>query len=216
MSEAKNFPSLPKGTYFARIYQVIDLGTQETKWGDKRQFSIRFETPTKKTVFDEKNGEQPFSISTNVNFARTSKDSPQQSKLNQIIEAVGMNPYAEVFNIFDLVGKTCMVSVAPASEETPDSTYYSGVSPLSEEAVEAVQANPKKYAPINEPKGFYLDAYNHSVFESLGKKTKEKIQQSLEYINLKEHGSTETPAVVNQDLPDPAEIVEGMNVQMPF
>jgi len=183
VSEQKDFEICPKGTYLARIYQVIDLGTQETEYKGveslNRKFKIDFELPTKKAIFNPEKGEQPFPLSDIINYRITISDSTNKAKLNSIIEACGMEA-KKGFNIFDLLGKTCMISVdhytANNGKTYANISNYSGVADL-------IDVNDKKFAPINKQIEFYLDPeyFDGKIFNNLPKWVKEKIEVTNEY-----------------------------------
>jgi hypothetical protein len=212
LSEAKNYPQLGAGSHFARIYQIIDLGTQESAFGPKRIFSIRFETPTKKAVFDEEKGEQPFSTFANVTWSITTPDAPQKSKLTSIIEACGDKP-EKGYNIFELLGKTCMVQMKQDLKD-PEKYWADTFSQVSEE----IDQTNKKFAPVNEQKWFFLGEFRKNVFDELGKKTQEKIALSPEYRAImdeiysnKNVDDTPLPEIKVDDIQ-----VDDLNVQTPF
>lgn len=181
MAEGKEFDRISDGSYLARIYQVIDMGTHESEWQGKvksaRKFAIRFETPTEMTVFKEEDGEQPFSLTTQVNLSITGKDSSMVSTLTKIISAVGDEP-VNGYNIFDLVGKACMVDVK--NESSNNGKTYSNIKGFSP-VPKLVDAS--KYPAVNEAKEFSLveGMFDESVFETLGSWTKDKIAESPEY-----------------------------------
>jgi len=47
MTEGGNYSPAPEGTHGARLYQAIDLGTQEDIYGTKRKILVIFELPSK-------------------------------------------------------------------------------------------------------------------------------------------------------------------------
>lgn len=202
MSEpTSNIPALDAGSYTARIYQVIDLGTQTSQYkGEEkinRKFAIRFEIPTKKYVFNEESGEQPYSVTWTVNFKITDESSSLKANLNQIIEAVGDVP-VQGYNIFSLLGKTCSIKVV----KSPDGKYTNieSATPLSED----IDINQDKFKAINDIKALFLEPgqFDTAVYETLGKKTREKITNSPEYKAIVNTPAKSQTMVPNKDIPD--------------
>jgi len=181
MAEGKEFDRIPDGSYLARIYQVIDMGTHESDFQgnitSKHKFAIRFETPTEMTVFKEEDGKQPFSLTSQVNFSITGKESSMTSTLTKIIASVGDEP-ERGYNIFDLIGKVCMVTVK--NEVSNNGKTYSNIKNFAP-VPKLVDAS--KYPAINETKEFSLmeGMFDAETLETLGSWTKEKIMESPEY-----------------------------------
>lgn len=227
VSEQTSYPSVlvPAGTHFARIYKIVDLGTQKQEFKgeakpDARIFSISFEFPKIKHVFKEDKGEQPLSRSKDVKFAFTSKESANRSILTDLVEATGDNPYEGNYNIFSLLGKTLQVSIEEyTNDKGQTKDKIAGFSKLSSEQLEMVEMKPAIYAQVNPSKFLYLDPqyFDGAFFESLPDFQKDKIRLSPEFANLKQP-KVETKEIVN-DLPEVSdqevdELVS--NVQMPM
>jgi hypothetical protein len=183
----------PTGSYFARIYQVIDLGTHnENKFQSdetvaRRKIKLSFELPTKTHIFDEKKSAQPFSMHLDVTLSITNESSPQQSTLSKIIKACGMEITDLGFNVFDLLGAGCVVTIKHSKPDKNGVVWSNldtnGFTPISEEMLEAMITKPEKYDVVNEQKALYLEEneFKSTVFESLPEKTKEKIRESKEW-----------------------------------
>lgn len=66
LTEGKKRKLVPEGTTLGLCYAIIDIGTQTSQWKGKpkkvRKILFGFETPNEKDVFDEKKGEEPFSV----------------------------------------------------------------------------------------------------------------------------------------------------------
>jgi hypothetical protein len=54
---------IPEGTHLATCYGIVDVGTQETAYGDKQQMLVLWELPQVRHVFKEERGEEPAVIS---------------------------------------------------------------------------------------------------------------------------------------------------------
>ena len=229
VSEQKDFEICPEGTHFARIYSIIDLGTQQGEYQGNptiaRKFKVDFETPTKKAIFNADKGEQPFSLSDNINFKITTEKSATKAKLNKVIEACGMKPVKD-FNIFDLMGKTCMITVG--TYVANNGNKYANITNYSSVAEDLIDVKDKKFAPINKTKALYLDPeyFDEKVFESLPKFVKEKIEVTSEYayctkglpsgLTVQTKNNKPKKEVVEEEDEENEIDVDKLGIQMPF
>jgi hypothetical protein len=65
IGSSSNRQIAPEGSYPARCYQIIDLGTTQQGGnfpGKKRKVQFLFELPTELAVFDEAKGSQPYYV----------------------------------------------------------------------------------------------------------------------------------------------------------
>lgn len=171
---------LDEGTYPARIYEYIHLGTQKGEWEGRETnyYKIRFtfEFPTEKRVFKEENGEQPMVMSFDATLSFNEK-----ANLRKIAEAcVGKMTDAEAvnFDVDTLVGKCCLVSVA--HKPPKDGIVYAfinGFMPL----MKGLTIEPQ----INETKVLTFEHWNEDYFQSLPQFVKDRITSSPEYKALK-------------------------------
>lgn len=195
---------LKPGTYTARIYQILDLGTQKSVFQGqetfKRKFRISFETPTQKTIFNEEKGEQPFSLSMEVNYLLTDQNSATQSWLTKIFTAVH-NTNGKGRSIFDLLGGLLTIQV---EQNEKGYSNITGVSPLHSE----IDRNDKRLKPINEQKELYLDP------EVFGDEEMQLINSLPNFIKDKINASPEFLACIEADDIDLEE--EKSTPQMPF
>ncbi len=105
---------VPAGTYVARCYSMIHIGTVEenimgeSKWLNKVR--ITWELPTETKVFKEESGEQPFVISKEFTLSMNEK-----ANLRKFLEGWRGKGFSEdeakAFDITALLGKPCMISV---------------------------------------------------------------------------------------------------------
>ena len=168
----------PEGSYPARCYQIIDLGTTEQGGnfpGKKRKVQFLFELPTEKAVFDESKGEQPYYVRSIYTLSMNEK-----ALLRRDISAwLGKkltDAEASKLDIFKMLGKTCMVNIAHVSKG--DNTYANIISfaPLM-----------KGYecpAPINEAFTYSPTAHEQEVFAKLPDFLQDKIKESDEYKSM--------------------------------
>src|ERR1700748_2182758 len=108
------FEPIAAGTYVARCYSMIHIGTiMETYEGKQKLLNkvrISFELPTEKKVFQEEKGEQPFSISRDFTLSLHEK-----AALRKAVEGWRGKSFTEEeckkFDITKLIGVPCMVSI---------------------------------------------------------------------------------------------------------
>ena len=209
--EAKSTPTtqIPNGSYTARIYSIIDLGTQENTFDPakppKRQFRISFETPTKKAVFNPEKGEQPFVLHKEYAFTISRPDTPadKQSGLTKLYKAT-KGTLGQGENIFGLLGS--LVSIQTEINQAGYATIIS-VNPVSSD----LDPLDPKFNPVNPVNWLYLEGeFNQEAFDSLPTFIQEKIVKSPEYALLA-YGPTEP---VESDLPELDS--EDLSVVMPY
>ena len=172
---------IPSGSYIARTYSMVVLGTHEEEFqGVKKMVKkvrITWELPTETRVFKEENGEQPFVISKEYTMSLAEK-----ANLRAMIESwAGKTMTPEQISGFDLtklLGKTCMIGIKHKLAKN-GKTYaeISTVSPLPKGTV-----CPVPYNPVVE---FNIDFFDQTVFNALPKFLQEKITSSEEYMTRK-------------------------------
>lgn len=171
---------LEEGTYPARIYEYIHLGTQkgEFEGRETNYYKLRFtfEFPTEKRVFKEDKREQPMVMSFDATLSLNEK-----ANLRKIAEACcGKLTDSEAidFDVDTLVGKSCLVSVAhKPPKDGIVYAYITGFMPLMKGLTVENQ--------INETKILTFENWNQEVFDSLPQFVKDKITASPEYKGMK-------------------------------
>jgi hypothetical protein len=189
----------PEGSYPARCYQIIDLGTTEQGGnypGKKRKVQFLFELPTELAVFDEDKGKQPYYVRSIYTLSMNEK-----ALLRRDISAwMGKkitDDQAKKLDIFTLLGKTCMVNIAHVTKG--ENTYANIISfaPLM-----------KGYecpAPINEAFTYTPTAHDQATFSKLPEFIQDKIKESDEYIAMsrnEQKSSFNKPPQNFEELPD--------------
>jgi len=109
VSDKGGYTPVAQGTYLARCYGWIDLGTQESNFGGKlkkqRKLRILFELPTE---LDEEG--KPETISQNYT-AILSKDANLRRDLESWRGRAFTPAELEAFDIDNVIGKPCMVTI---------------------------------------------------------------------------------------------------------
>lgn len=172
---------IPAGTYAARCYQMIEIGTvKESILGVEKMLTkvrIGWELPTERRVFKEENGEQPFVISKEFTLSMNEK-----SNLRKSLESWRGKGFSEdeakAFDITKLLGAACMINIIHKPSKDGTRTY---------EEIAGVMPMPKgMQCPAQENKTFVLsyDRFDTTLFESLPDFIKDKMRGSVEFISM--------------------------------
>lgn len=182
---------LDEGSYPARIYSVIDLGTHKETWQgvDKmnRKIKLSFEIPSE-TITYEKDGKE---VTAPIALHRTFNASTfEKASIYPFLKsAVGNVP--DTMEMMDLLGKEMLITVS--QYQGKDGNTYNGVenaSPLPKGMT--VEQSP------NELRKFDLDNFDQKEYDALFEWEKEKVDVSLER-------TQNTPKVGNSDMDYPEE-----------
>jgi len=113
-SAGGDFSPAPEGTHRGVCVQVVDLGTQDTNFGDKRQIRLAFE------IDERMEDERPFLIGKTYTLSLNEKanlrrdlESWRGTKLHE----------GEAFDLSTIAGKPCMVSVVHSQSAANGKTY---------------------------------------------------------------------------------------------
>ena len=185
---------IPAGTYAARCYQMIEIGTvKENILGSEKtlhKVRIGWELPTERRVFKQENGEQPFVISKEFTLSMNEK-----ANLRKSLESWRGKGFkedeAKAFDITKLIGATCMLNLIhkPSKDGSRHYEEIAGVMPL-----------PKGMTcPEQENKTFLLsyDRFDLTLFDSLPDFIKDKMRGSVEFIEMQMPNSVQA---VNDDI----------------
>lgn len=171
----------PKGTFPARCYQMIQIGTikEQFKGEDKLLSKVRigFELPTEQKIFDKEKGEQPFVISQEYTLSMS-----QKSKLKAVLESWRGEPFSKEemkgFDITEMIGEPCFISIA--HKESEGGNMYAQIISVTQ-PIKGMDI-PKL---INDPVVISFDSEDFiSELEKLPDFLQEKIKSSKEYIEL--------------------------------
>lgn len=171
----------PKGTFPARCFQMIHIGTipEEFKGQTKHLNKVRisFELPTEQKIFDESKGEQPFVISQEYTLSMS-----QKSKLKAALEAWRGESFSKEemkgFDITELVGEACLVTIAHKVSESGN--MYATITSITQ-PIKGMDIPPL----INEPDIVSFDSEDFAdKLNALPEFIQDKIKSSKEYIEL--------------------------------
>jgi hypothetical protein len=182
---------IPAGTYIARCYQMIDIGTVPDKFnGDRpvQKVRIGWELPTELRIFDKEKGPQPHVI-----FGLYTFSLHEKSSLSKILVPWRGKGFSEEeikdFDITYFVGLPCMLTII----HKENNKGY--INP----EVSSVAAMPKGVIPeepILKPFVLTYDKWDQEKFDSLPLFIKEMMELSEEYKALK-NPVVEEPATMS-------------------
>jgi hypothetical protein len=184
---------LENGAYPARIYSVIDLGTQpqqemvggvwqprvlrdfnteeaildaegKEQFVSKRELNVSFEIPTELVKYEKDGEEVEFPFAVHKNYTVSLHE---KAGLTKLVLALGLD--IDAFDTDQLVGKTVLVTVGKTSGGKDKVTNVTSL-PKGMEVEPAV----------NPPKSFDLEAFDQAVFDSLPSWQQDTINGSSE------------------------------------
>jgi hypothetical protein len=174
-----SFEPIPAGTYLARCYSMVHIGTVEDEYqGQKRlvnKVRITWELPTEMKVFNPDKGEQPQAISREFTLSMHEK-----STLRAFLTSWRGKGFSEEeakdFDVSRLVGVPCMLSIVHEPSKTDPTRMRDKISGIST-VMKGVTMPPQ----INPSFIFELDEFDQAKFDSLPDWLKDKVRQSQEY-----------------------------------
>jgi hypothetical protein len=189
-SERKKFEIAPAGNFLARLYRIIDLGTQ------MREYEGKVNMLRKAKFFWELHGEdgagKPLLTSDGKPLIQSKEYTMslgEKANLRRDLEAWRGKAFSEDelrgFNLANVLGQFCMVNIS--HREKGDMTYAD---------LKGVSAVPSIYKKAGLPEGinsavmFSLDKFDEQLFESLSENIKETIRKSPEYRSLEQPTSS--------------------------
>lgn len=198
--EGGNFISVEPGTYVARCYSMIEIGTIEVtfKGETKKQHkvAITWELPTETAIFNEDKGPEPFVVSKKYTLSMHEK-----SNLRKDIEAWRGKGYTEEeakrFDITKLLGQPCLLSVIQSPRPDDPTKTYTSVSSITK--MMKGQDCPDQ---INPTKVLSYDAFDWTVFDSLSDYMKDLIRSSDEFKRMQEPNQTHTEENSQEEIND--------------
>ncbi len=172
-----NYEPLAAGSYAARCYSMIEIGTNEEtilgKVKNLHKVRISWELPTETKVFKEENGEQPHVVSKEFTLSLHEK-----ATLRKFLESWRGKAFteqeAEAFDITKLLGVECMLSIIHKTSGA--GKVYVDISGVSK-----LPKGMECPAPVNERQELSFSEWKQDLFESLPSFIKEKIMTSEEY-----------------------------------
>lgn len=178
-SGGSNYEPIPAGTYLARCYSMVQIGTVEEefqglkKWVNKVR--ITWELPTELKVFNPDKGEQPQAISKEFSLSMHEKSSLRAFLTSWRGKGFSEDE-AKAFDITRLLGVPCMLSIVHEPGKKDPSKIYDKIASVS-----TVMKGVTMPDQINPSFEFTLENFEQTKFDSLPDFLKDKIRQSKEY-----------------------------------
>jgi hypothetical protein len=190
-----NYEPIAAGTYAARCYQMIHIGTtEENILGQMKKLNkvrITWELPTELKVFKEENGEQPHVISKEFTLSMNEK-----ATLRKFLEGWRGKAFtekeAESFDITVLLGKPCMLSII--HKQAKNGNTYAEISSVS--SVPKGMNVPEQINPLKE---LNYDKFDWELFETLPDFIKDKMKQTDEFKFMMQPHETSMKASIEMD-----------------
>lgn len=194
-----NYEPIAAGTYVARCYSMIHMGTiKESYMGEEKfvnKVRLTFELPTELKVYKEENGEQPAVLSKEFTLSLSEK-SNLRAFLNSWRGKALTEDECKAFDIAVLAGKPCTLSVIHKTSKVSGKTYAEIAS------IGGVMKGMEVPAIMNPEIVFSVNNFDQVAFDSFPDFIKEKIQSSNEYkalsVSTPDPAVTE-PAVIDED-----------------
>ena len=189
----------PAGTFPARVYSIVYLGTVKGEWKGQPTSSYRvrisWELPTKTRKFKDDEPAKPFSVSKEVGLSMGRK-STLRPLVEGILGVTFTDEEAASFDVDELLGKACLLSVAHA--ESTNGKYVAIKS--TAELPEGLTCPPA----VNPPKILSYQNFDKEYFMSLPKFIQEKMEKTPEFIKM--NGGTVKEDEPSDDSIDPNDI----------
>lgn len=172
ISASQTFESAAAGVYPARLYRLIDLGTQTGDYQGKptkaRKLLLSFELLGEDRMTDGK----PFTISRRFTASLSDKAALRRF-INQWRGKALNDDEVKAFDTSKLLGVYGFVNLTESTRDGKTYTNIASISPLP-------KGMPKPEG-VNALQLFDLSAPDWSVFEALGERLQEQIAASPEY-----------------------------------
>lgn len=182
-----NYTPIPAGTYIARCYSMIHIGTiKESYMGEEKELNkvrITWELPTELKEFKIGEGEKPYSIAKEFTLSMHEK-----ANLRKFLESWRGKGFtdeeAKNFDVTKLLGKSCLISVIHKTNKQGNAyAIISSVSTLPKGMICPDQ--------INKTFEFSWEQFDQSKFDSLLDYIKDRMKTSNQYKLLIQPGHTE-------------------------
>lgn len=197
-----DFKLPPAGSFNARLYRLIDIGTQTTEWMGKKKMQRKIIAMFE--LHGEDNDGQPLVMNDGkpmVVSKRYTLSLDEKATLRKDLEAWRGRAFTQEeldgFNLEVLLGKFCMVSITHTEH---DGKQYANISSISQV--------PSALKKLGEPKGinelmiFSLDNFDQGKFEKLSEGLQGVIRKSAEYRNTFEPNSPPVSSNLMDEMDD--------------
>ena len=182
-SSGSDFKLPPAGSFLARLYRIIDIGTQTTEWMGKKKMQRKIIAMFE--LHGEDNDGQPLQTAEGkplIVSKRYTLSLDEKATLRKDLEAWRGKAFTQEeldgFNLEVLLGKCCMVSI---THSTYDGKEYANIAGISQ--VPAALKKLGEPVGVNELMIFTLDPFDQDKFNKLSEGMQGVIKKSAEYRN---------------------------------
>jgi hypothetical protein len=204
-SSGSDFKLPPAGSFLAKLYRIIDIGTQTTEWMGKKKMQRKIITMFE--LHGEDNDGQPLQTADGkplIVSKRYTLSLDEKATLRKDLEAWRGKAFTQEeldgFNLEVLLGKCCMVSI---THSTYDGKEYANIAGISQ--IPAALKKLGEPVGVNEPMIFTLDPFDQDKFNKLSEGMQGVIKKSAEYRNTFEPNSppvSSAPSeLIDDDIP---------------
>ena len=201
-NSTSDFKLPPAGSFMAKLYRIIDIGTQTTEWMGKKKMQRKIIAMFE--LHGEDNDGQPLQTAEGkplIASKRYTLSLDEKATLRKDLEAWRGKAFTQEeldgFNLEVLLGKCCMVNITHSSYEGKEYANISGISQV-----------PVALKKLGEPVGvnelmiFTLDPFDQAKFEKLSEGMQGVIKKSAEYRNTFEPNSAPVSSVSSELIDD--------------
>jgi len=200
-----DFKLPPAGSFMARLYRIIDIGTQTTEWMGKKKMQRKIIAMFE--LHGEDNDGQPLQTAEGkplIVSKRYTLSLDEKATLRKDLEAWRGKAFTQEeldgFNLEVLLGKFCMVNV---THSTYDGKEYANIAGISQ--VPSALKKLGEPVGVNEVMIFTLDPFDQDKFNKLSEGMQGVIKKSAEYRNTFEPGappvSSPPSELIDDDIP---------------
>jgi len=204
-SSGSDFKLPPAGSFLARLYRIIDIGTQTTEWMGKKKMQRKIIAMFE--LHGEDNDGQPLQTVEGkplIVSKRYTLSLDEKATLRKDLEAWRGKAFTQEeldgFNLEVLLGKCCMVSI---THSTYDGKEYANIAGISQ--VPAALKKLGEPVGVNELMIFTLDPFDQDKFSKLSEGLQGVIKKSAEYRNTFEPNapvvSSAPSELIDDDIP---------------
>lgn len=166
-NEAGDYQLPEPGNSVGICYSIVDMGYQETNWGDKQKVCFTWELPSQ--LMDDG---RPMSISSTYTLSLN-----EEANMRKALESWRSQKFTDEelggFDLKKVLGKPCMLNIvhSPDGKYANIANYGVGVSPVPKEMREGIPP------AQNELLWYDVDEHDQSVFDKLPKWLQKKISE---------------------------------------
>lgn len=197
-SNTGDFKLPPPGSYLARLYRIIDIGTQTTEWMGKKKMQHKIITMFE--LHGEDNEGNPLTTEEGkplIVSKRYTLSLDEKATLLKDLQAWRGKEFTpaelEGFSLEVLLGKFGMVNITHSEYE---GKTYANISSISQ--VPSALKKLGEPTGVNEPFIFSITPWDQDKFSKLSQGLQDLIKKSAEYRNTFEGGATPEAAFDNK------------------